>query len=292
MLPTSKLGIALVGAGRVGTAVASLLRDEGHAITGVASRSESSALLGAGRLGTSIFDLHDGIPEGTDLVLLGVSDPAIGEVGRVLGARDMEGKVVTHFSGSLGIGPLAPIVQAGGKTAALHPMQACPDVDAAILRLPGSAWGITCLDSATESFATDLIKRDLHGMPVAIADADRPVWHAAAVTTSNGIAALLGAGEAILEAIGIDDPQKVLGPIAAGTVANAAEGGGGAATLTGPVVRGEDGTVRRHIETLRDRAPELLPLYRIAALLIVQSAQHSGRISSVEGDAIAEIVGR
>lgn len=290
MLSTSKLGIALVGAGRVGTAVASLLRDEGHAITGVTSRSETSASRGAARLGATTFDLRGALPDGTDLVLLGVPDPAIGEVAHDLGSRSLEGTVVIHFSGSLGIAPLAPIVQAGGKAAALHPVQACPDIDTAIRRLPGCAWGVTCLDAVTEGLAANLIARDLRGVPVKVAEADRPLWHAAAVTTSNGIAALMGAGEAILSAIGVDEPQHVLSPIAAGTVSNAAEGGGGAATLTGPMVRGEDGTVRRHVDALMERAPELLPLYRAAALLIVESAQVSGRISTGDRDAIVEIV--
>ena len=292
MPSTSKLGVALVGAGRVGTAVASLLRDAGHHITGVTSRSESSESTAAELLAAPRFEIHDGVPGDTDLVLLGVPDPVIGEAAHVLGSQQIEGTVVVHLSGSLGIAPLTPVTDAGGKAAALHPVQACPDIDTARRRLPGSAWGITCSDGATEGLATDLISRDLRGLPVVVAEADRPVWHAAAVATSNGIAALLGAGEALLQAIGIQDPVQVLGPIAAGTVSNTVEGGGGAATLTGPIVRGEHGTVRRHVEALGARAPELLPLYRAAALLIVQSAQYSGRISGGDGDAIGEIVGR
>ena len=244
----------------------------------------------ATRLGAPTFDPTVGLPPGTELVLLGVPDPHIGEVAHDLGARSLEGILVVHFSGSLGIGPLAPIVRARGKAAALHPVQACPDIDTAIRRLPGCAWGVTCLDSATEELTTELITRDLRGVPVKVAETDRASWHAAAVTTSNGIAALMGAGEAILAAIGIEEPHHVLGPIAAGTLANAVEGGGGAATLTGPMVRGEDGTVRRHVQALSERAPELLPLYRAAAHLIAESAYISGRISASDRDAILEIV--
>lgn len=289
-LSTSKLGAALVGAGSVGTAVASLLRDGGHSITGVSSRSETSAMNAATRLGSTTFDPGRGLPPGTDLVLVGVPDALIGEVAMSLASRSLEGTVVVHFAGSWGIGPLAPVVQAGGKAAALHPVQACPDIDTAIRRLPGCAWGVTCLDTVTHDLITTLITRDLQGSPVTVAEEDRAAWHAAAVTTSNGIAALMAAGEAILAAIGIDEPHRVLGPISSGTVSNAVEGSGGAATLTGPMVRGEDGTVRRHVQALAERAPNLLPLYRAAARLIAESAHASGRISTSDRDSIIEIV--
>ena len=72
-------------------------------------------------------------------------------------------------------------------------------------------------------WARDLISGPLRGLPVEVAEGDRAIWHAAASTTANGIAALMSVGEGMLGSIGIDRPSDVLGPLAGGTVASAAE---------------------------------------------------------------------
>jgi predicted short-subunit dehydrogenase-like oxidoreductase (DUF2520 family) len=162
--------------------------------------------------------------------------------------------------------------------AAIHPVQSCPEVAAAVDRLPGSAWGVTASPEVAR-WAFDLITNDLHGLPVTVAEADRPVWHAAAVVTANGAAALMSLGEAMLAEIGIDHPQTVLGPLLAGTVSNA-HARGAAAALTGPFVRGEAATVRSHVEALRGRAPHLLEAYRLIAQTILLAAVDAGRLET------------
>jgi predicted short-subunit dehydrogenase-like oxidoreductase (DUF2520 family) len=133
--------------------------------------------------------------------------------------------------------------------------------------------------------------RAVGGIPVPVAEDDRALWHAAAVMTSNGIAALLATGEAILARIGVDDPEAVLGPLAAGAVANARSGGGGGATLTGPVVRGEVATLRKHLEALGSDAPELVPAYRLVARTILAAAASAGRLPADTAGEIEAVVG-
>jgi predicted short-subunit dehydrogenase-like oxidoreductase (DUF2520 family) len=111
------------------------------------------------------------------------------------------------------------------------------------------------------------------------------LWHAAAVTTANGAAVLLALGEAMLREIGIARPEAVLDPLATGALANARERGA-AATLTGPVVRGEVATVRGHIEALRVRAPNLLEAYRLVARTILLAAVDAGRLDNEAATAI------
>lgn len=286
VIPSPPYRIALVGAGRVGTAVAELLRRTGHRVTGVASATARSALRASERLAAPIFDAAADLPA-HDLVLIATPDGAISEVARAVSRRMEPGTVVVHFAGSLGIDVLHAVTEAGGLACALHPVQACPDVDTAITRLPGSAWGVTC-SQGVEKWASNLIERDLQGVPVSVNELDRPLWHAASVTTSNGIAALLATGEAMLAAMGIEHPQRVLGPLAAGTVANAREGGGGAATLTGPLVRGEVSTIARHLERLRNRAPHLSASYALAAHSILDAAHRAGR---VDGPTVRRVTG-
>lgn len=270
------MDVALVGAGRVGTAVAFLLQQAGHRIVGVGSRTLDSASLAAERLGSDTYRIED-FPA-ADLVLLGAADPALEGLARVIAPRLRDGAFVCHFAGAFGPEPLRAVVELGASACAIHPVQACPTVDAAIARLPGSAWGVTCSDPGAEDRMLELIDQDLRGFAVVIPEELRPIWHAAAVMTSNGIAALLASGEALLAEIGVGDPARVLGPLAAGTVQNAREGGGGAATLTGPVVRGEKETLKRHLAAVAERSEVQQERYKAIVSFIVEAALSAKRI--------------
>ena len=283
----SRLRFALIGAGRVGTAVTEFLRRSGHEITGVSSRRAESAERAATRLETRTFDHKSELPA-ADVLLLGVPGEAIGQVVSLLIPSLVPGVVVVHFAGALGIDPLAEAGVAGAGVAALHPVQTFPDVERGIERLPGSAWGVTA-SPEIEPWATGLIAADLEGLPVIVPEEARPVWHAASVSTSNGIASLLAAGEAMLAAIGIDAPHRVLGPLAAGTVANAGERGA-AESLTGPVVRGEQGTIASHLDALTDTSPHLAEDYARIARVIVDAATRAHRIEEEEAERMLEML--
>jgi predicted short-subunit dehydrogenase-like oxidoreductase (DUF2520 family) len=269
------LRVALVGAGSVGTAVAHLLKVRGHTITGVASRSEASAGNAARRLGAKVFDQTRAVP--ADLVLLGVPESAIEDAASDVARWTGPGCKVVHFAGAVGVAPLGPVTCMGALPAALHPVQACPDVDTAIKRLPGCAWGVTCSDGVRD-WSHRLITDDLAGLPVDVAEDDRVVWHAAAVSTSNAIAGMMAVGESLLRSIGIGSPTDILGPIASATVINALEAGGGSHALTGPVVRGERHTIERHARAIAQRAPELLSGYLDAARVVLEAARSAGRV--------------
>ena len=286
-LPLPPFDVALVGAGRVGTGVAALLVRAGQSIAGVASRSQASADRAAELLAaptSRIGDLAD-----ADVYLIGTGVDAIEDVVRELAtATDLKGRIVVHFAGAAGIQPLDPARDEGAHVCALHPVQACPDIDAAIRNLPGSTWGMTTSEGA-ETWATDFVAL-LGGRAVPVAENDRPAWHAAAVVTSNGIAALMASGEAILEGLGVTEPERVLGPLAAGTVTNARLGGGGAATLTGPVVRGEVDVVRTHVAALMHQ-PRLAAVYRSVSRSIADVAAASGRLDPKLYDEIIRAIG-
>jgi predicted short-subunit dehydrogenase-like oxidoreductase (DUF2520 family) len=278
--PTFPLRVSLVAAGSVGTIVARSLQARGHVITSVWSRSESSARLAANRLGCSAARSPEEAVADANVVLIGAADDAIGDVARSVAPGVRPGRVVVHFAGSHGIDVLAPAMETGAAAAALHPVQALPDYETGLTRLPGSSWGVTCSEGLVE-WATVLVENELDGHPVQVAEGDRPLWHAAAVMTSNGVAALMGSGMALLEAIGVPQPRAVLGPLAAGTVANVRVAEQASSAFTGPIVRGDLATVERHVDGLRTRAPELLEAYRLAAELVIAGALGSGRIDDV-----------
>ena len=273
--PTSPFTFALVGAGRVGTAVAVLLSRAGHEPIAVASRSAESSERAAELLGSQSVDI-EGLPP-VDVVLVGTPDNAIEATASKFASRLVEGTVVIHFAGSLGVDPLGPVLSVGARRAALHPVQACPDIESAIERIPGSGWGVTC-DEGLAEWCIDLVENDLDGHAFRVRDEHRAVWHAAAVVVSNGIAGLLATGEELLASIGIGDPGSALGPLAAGTLENARVGGGGGTTLTGPAVRGERDTIARHLDGIARVDGELLHPYGLATVLTIQAAVRAGRI--------------
>lgn len=281
--------IALVGAGTVGTAVAHLLVRRDHELVGIASRTLDSALRASQRLDADVYRMED-LPA-AELVLIGASDAGIPEVAESISLRVTEGSYVCHFAGSFGPSILGPVFDRGASACAIHPVQACPTIDAAIARLPGSAWGVTCSDPGGEERMIELVDQDLAGFPVVLPEALRPVWHAASVMTSNGIAALLAVGESLLAEVGVDDPTRVLGPLAAGTIENVRDGGGGAATLTGPVVRGEKDAIRRHLAALVERTPVQDERYKAVASLIVRVARGAGRLDEATATEMIEEFG-
>lgn len=274
--PRKPLDVVLIGAGSVGTAVAHLLKQARHNIVGVGFSGRESTRVAGEFLGIPSFD-PDGIPS-ADVVLVGVPHWAIDTVVQGVAPRLQRGTIVCHFAGAGGLDPLRAALEAGLPGCAMHPVQACPDVDTAIRRLPGSTWGVTCSDSL-KRWSAAVIREDLRGRPVFLSESDRPLWHAASVTTANGIAALLASAEEILRAIGIDDPMAVLEPLASGAVANARDGGGGAATLTGPLVRGERHVIELHLQSLK-QAPNAADAYRAATRVVLEAARRAGRIDA------------
>lgn len=270
---TDPFSFVLIGAGTVGTAVAMLLQDSGHRPVGVVSRMPASAERAASVLETTVVDQA---PD-ADAYLIGAPLDAVpGIVDYVLNAVDVSGRYFVHFAGAAGIRPLQGAVNAGAHACALHPVQACPDLDSALRNLPGSVWGVTTSPDA--SVWSEAFVASVSGTALAVREDDRPLWHAAAVITSNGIAALLAGGEAILERLDVRQPEEVLGPLARGTLDNAVLGGGGGATLTGPVVRGELDSVREHFVRLKGADERLADFYALVSSLIVQAAARAERV--------------
>jgi predicted short-subunit dehydrogenase-like oxidoreductase (DUF2520 family) len=286
---TSPLHVALVGAGSVGTSVASLLKGRGHDIVSVWSRSPESASRAAARLGTTVASTPAEAAGNADVVLIGASDSGIGTVAGRIVAGLRPGAVVVHFAGALGIAPLERVMEAGAHPAALHPVQSLPDADVGPERLPGSAWGVTCRRDIV-GWARAFVEDELDGVPVEVAEDDRVLWHAAAVITSNGVAALVSTGVSLLRGLGVADPQHVLGPLAKGTLANLDALGRDGAAFTGPVVRGDRSTVERHLVALSERFPELLAEYRLIARAIVSGAARTARIEPEVARSMQELL--
>ncbi|MEX1177104.1 MAG: Rossmann-like and DUF2520 domain-containing protein [Nitriliruptor sp.] len=268
MSRTPRYRTAVVGPGRVGTLLALALARAGHRPVAVAGgRDEDRARIGAMVTGCRPFEAAEDAVRDVDLVILATPDDALEEVVTHLARADVlrEGQRLVHVAGSLGLAPLRRAALAGAEVAACHPAMTVPTGAADPDLLVGVPWAVTATPTA-RAWARGLVA-DLGGDPHDVGDDVRGLYHAALATGSNAAAAAVVVARQLLLGARIEDPAAFLAPLVERSVANALRGG--AAALTGPVVRGDVGTVSHHLDVLAADVPDLLPAYRDLARVIL-----------------------
>jgi len=235
-----RLVLAIVGDGRAGGALAAAARKAGIAVR----------VAGRGGVGTAA--------DGADAVLLCVPDDEIEAACETLLDHPVPA-YVGHVSGATPLIALAGASEAGAEVFSMHPLQTIPDPETDLTAAPAAVVG--CSDDGVR-FATELTER-LGMRPFPVEDAARTAYHAAASIASNFLVALEESAAGLLAKTGVEDARELLAPLVLRTAANWAEYGGEA--LTGPIARGDETTVERHLAELRKRAPELVPLYEALA---------------------------
>ncbi|MBN2266180.1 MAG: DUF2520 domain-containing protein, partial [Candidatus Aminicenantes bacterium] len=184
------------------------------------------------------------------------------------------GRAVLHTSGSLPGSALAPLARRGATVASLHPVQAFPrkDMPASIFR--GVTWAVEGDAAAVEAAAR--VVRALRGHILLLSAANKPLYHAACALASNALVALEWTAAGLLGRAGLDERASVaaLRPLLQGTLQNVNSLGLEKA-LTGPILRGDAATVKRHLEALR-AAPEALEVYRVLGGRILGLAAQGG----------------
>ncbi len=269
--------VAVIGAGTVGTAVAVLLRGAGHHLMGISGRSETRRRASAHLDGIPFLESAEAAAA-ADLVVIGMPDDLVGSTVAELAAASAFGlgTWVVHLSGSLGLAVLRPVRDAGARGLAIHPLQMFPDVGSALERLPGSPIAITAEDEDGFRFG-ERLANDLQGVPFRLADELRPLYHAAAVFASNHLVTGTAIAESLFAAAGVPDPAGAMAPLQRATLASV-ERLGPARALTGPVLRGDAGTIRRNLEALDRHAAALVPAYVALARSTLDLAERSGRL--------------
>lgn len=230
--------LAIVGPGRVGSALAAAADAAGIEVS-LTGRGETSPA--------------------AEALLICVPDASIAGVAKELASGDAMPPYAGHTSGATPLAALAPLAARGSATFSLHPLQTVPDPGVDLAGVPCATTGD---GPAAERFAAGLARR-LGLEPFALPEDARAAYHAAASIASNFLVALEESAAGLLDAIGLDDPRELLAPLVLSTAANWAEHGAGA--LTGPIARGDEATVARHLDALREKAPQLLPLYEALA---------------------------
>ena len=251
---------ALVGPGRLGTLLAHALAAAGTPVVRVAGGSDAARAHLRDRL-AGVRDVPvEEVADGADLVVVATPDGAVADVVDRLVRADALGPShrVVHVAGVHGLAPLRRAGLAGARIAALHPAMTVPAgaTDPALLH--GVAWAVTA-PPGDRPWAHELVT-SLGGDPFDVPDDDRVRYHAALTLAGNAVGAAVVAARRTLLAAGVDGPDRLLAPLAHASVDAAATGG--AAALTGPVVRGDTTTVAAHLAALGTDLPEVAAAYR------------------------------
>lgn len=268
--------IGFIGAGAVGTALGLRLKEQGFPVTAVADRDGASATRFAGLVASCrAFESNQGVVEAAELVFVTTPDDAIAQVVWELGWR--AGRSVVHCSGAASTDILEPARAAGAQVGTFHPLQSFADPDRALENLPGSTFAIEAEGELLRILKK--IAESLGGKWIVLKPADKAIYHAAAVLAGNYPATLVQAAADLWWILGIPSREAVeaLLPLVRGAVANIADQGL-TAGLTGPIARGDVGTIRKHLQALEERAPELLPAYRELGKIAIPIALDKGEI--------------
>jgi predicted short-subunit dehydrogenase-like oxidoreductase (DUF2520 family) len=283
--------IAVIGAGRVGTAIGVLLGGAGHQVVAVSGRTATAELAGRYLPGVPVVEPAEASASG-ELVVVSVPDDDLGSIVDLIAAAGgfRRGQWVAHVSGATGLGALDAARAAGARRLAIHPLQTLPDVERAIERIPGSAIAVTADDDEGYRLAEGLAG-DLGGTPFRLADELRPLYHAAAVFASNYLVATSSVAERLLAMAGMTDPPSAMAALQRATLDNIAAMGP-AAALTGPAVRGDAGTVERNLEALAGHMPDAVEAYVAMAKVALELATRSGRLEPSDRAAVEAVLAR
>jgi predicted short-subunit dehydrogenase-like oxidoreductase (DUF2520 family) len=194
------------------------------------------------------------------------------------------GQAMVHTSGLLGAEVLSPAMAAGTQIGSFHPLVAFADTERAVAALHGATIAIEGDDQLTALLGR--MAEAIGGIPVRLAPGAKSAYHAGAVLAAGGFVALLDAIAELGRVAGLDEQGAlaIYGPLIEQTLGNARVLGIEAA-LTGPMTRGDVGTLEAHLAALREHAPAVLELYVAAARREVELAEARGAIND-------EIAGR
>ena len=283
------LKVGFIGAGTVGTALAVRLQEKGYPVVAVADSDQGSAENLASRVaGCDVCDAVTDVPRRAELVFITTPDDVILSVAQQVDWPS--GVKVLHCSGTHSLDVLETVTERGAMAGAFHPLQTFASVDHAIGRIPGSTFAV----EAEEPLLTDLMEMTtaLEVRFVVLRGDDKVLYHAAAVITCNYLVTLTKLATDLWQTFGISSAEatQALLPLIQGTVDNL-KNLGLPGCLTGPVARGDLGTIRKHLAALETRSPDLLSTYRELGRQTVPIALAKGGVGQERARELKELFG-
>jgi predicted short-subunit dehydrogenase-like oxidoreductase (DUF2520 family) len=284
----ARLAVGIVGAGRAGTAMGVALARAGHAIVAVSAISDASIRRVHANFPDALIADPAEVVGRADLALLTVPDDVLPDLvgGLVATGTPVAGRMLAHASGRYGITVLEPATRAGALPLALHPVMTFTGRDEDVDRLKGLCFGVTSPDVLRP--AAEGLVIEMGGEPVFIAEADRPLYHAAIAFAANHLITLVTSASDLLGSAGVAEPSRLLGPLLTASLDNALRFGD--AGLTGPVARGDAGTVASHMAALSAQ-PATRAAYVALARLTADRALAAGLLKAVDAERLLDVLG-
>ncbi len=285
-VPEFRIGI--VGVGRVGTALGTALSDAGYPVVAFHARSVAALDRARTRFPGAFPETPAKVAEASDVLFLTVSDDMIpGVVESVVSAGVLRaGHIVAHASGRYGVGILQAVLDCGAFRAAMHPIMTLSGSDDDPRLLSGAAFGVTA-DPAAEPVANMLVTA-VGGRVIAVPEEARTAYHAAVVLGANYLGTLVTAMLGLLETLGVDAAADAVAPLLRQSLRGALERG--PAALTGPVRRGDAGTVQAHLEALAVLDHEVMSTYAALASLTVDQLERAGLAGGERSQAVRDVL--
>jgi predicted short-subunit dehydrogenase-like oxidoreductase (DUF2520 family) len=281
------LKVGFIGAGTVGTALAVLLNSKGYRFIGASRRRPSRESPSKIVSNLRILGSNQEVADNADLVFITTPDAAIAEVAREV--KWHRGQSVVHCSGADSVDVLEPARKSGALVGGFHPLQTFAGIEEAIENIPGSTFGI----EAEEPLLSTLkeMASVLGGQWIKLEAGDKVAYHAAAVFACNYLVTLVKMATDLWQTFSIPGEQatRALLPLIRGTLHNI-ETIGIPQCLTGPVARGDTGTVNKHLKTLREKAPSLLFAYKELGLQTIPISLAKGKINKEQADELENIL--
>ncbi|MFC4533734.1 Rossmann-like and DUF2520 domain-containing protein [Sphaerisporangium dianthi] len=283
-----RLAVGVLGAGRVGSVLGTALAQAGHYVVAASGVSDASRRRALDRLGVDISE-PDEVVRVADLVLLTVPDDALPGLVAGLAATGagLRGKMLVHTSGAYGLAVLDAATAAGALPFALHPVMTFTGRDDDMRRVVGCSFGVTAPEPLRP--VAEALVIEMGGEPVWISEEDRALYHAALAGAANHMVTLIAESQELLKKIGVEQPGRMLGPLLGAALDNALRLG--LAGLTGPVVRGDAATVRKHVDALILAAPEAADAYVALARLTADRALAAGLLKPEAAERLLDALG-
>lgn len=281
-----KLGF--IGAGTVGTALSLKLSDADYPVIAMSSRSQTSARKLAQAIGGCLpASSNQEVADAAELVFITTPDDAIGRVASQI--KWHKGQSVVHCSGADSTDILEPARKAGAYVGVFHPLQTFADVTQAIENISGSTFAL----EAEEPLLAVL--RDMAaavgGHWIELKASDKVIYHASAVIACNYLVTLVKSAADLWQTFDIPRSQAIqaLLPLIKGTIHNI-DTVGIPQCLTGPIARGDTGTIKKHLHALEKAAPGLLSAYRELGLQTIPIALAKGKINQHQAEELEKIL--
>ncbi|MFC1908500.1 Rossmann-like and DUF2520 domain-containing protein [Chloroflexota bacterium] len=271
----TKLGF--IGAGTVGTALAVLLNGRGYPVIAVSSRSLTSAEKLAGEVdGCQVYDNNQAVADAAELVFITTPDDVIGQV--VSQVQWHSGQSVIHCSGADSTDILEPSRNSGAAVGSIHPLQTFAGVKQAIENIPGSTFALEAEEPLLNTLKD--ITASLDGHWVELKASDKVAYHAAAVMACNYLVTLVKLATDLWQTFSVpaDEASKALLSLLQGTINNI-DNIGIPQCLTGPIARGDTGTIKKHLDALQRISPSLYATYKELGRQTIPIAEAKGKIN-------------